>query len=54
MFNFAFDSFQSFLYMDGHGIYVWSVFCIVIISISGMFIFYNRKLLNLSKKHSNE
>jgi len=54
MFNFAFDSFDSFIYMDGHGIYVWSVFCIVIISLVSMFMFYKNQLIKLKKKHINE
>ena len=54
MFNFAFDSFDSFIFMDGHGIYVWSVFCIVIISLVSMFMFYKNQLKKLKKKHINE
>jgi len=54
MFNFAFDSFDSFIYMDGHGMYVWSVFCIVIISLVSMFMFYKNQLKKLKKKHINE
>tara|TARA_B100000768_G_scaffold170677_1_gene177276 strand:+ start:3732 stop:3896 length:165 start_codon:yes stop_codon:yes gene_type:complete len=54
MFNFAFDSFDSFIFMDGHGIYVWSVFCIVIISLISMFMFYKNQLKKLKKKHINE
>ena len=54
MFNFAFDGFDSFIFMDGHGIYVWSVFCIVIISLISMFMFYKNQLKKLKKKHINE
>jgi heme exporter protein D len=54
MFNFAFDNLNSFFYMDGHGIYVWSVFFIVIISTSLMFIFYKNELRKIRKKIIDE
>ena len=54
MFNFAFNSFNDFIYMDGHGIYVWSVFCIVIVSVISMFMFYKNELKKLQKKHFYE
>ena len=54
MFNFAFDNLNSFFYMDGHGIYVWSVFFIVIISTTFMFIFYKNELRKIRKKINDE
>lgn len=54
MFNVAFDSFSGFIVMDGHGVYVWSVFFIVIISLISMFVFYKNELKKLKKKHFNE
>ena len=54
MFNFAFDNLNSFFYMDGHGIYVWSVFFIVIISTTFMFIFYKNELIKIRKKINDE
>ena len=54
MFNFAFDNLNSFFYMDGHGIYVWSVFFIVIISTTFMFIFYKNELRKIRKKIIDE
>ena len=47
MFNFAFDNLNSFFYMDGHGIYVWSVFFIVIISMSFIMSYYTFKSKSL-------
>jgi len=40
--------------MDGHGIYVWSVFFIVIISTTFMFIFYKNELRKIRKKINDE
>ncbi len=54
MFKFAFTDLNQFMYMEGHGIYVWSVFSIVIISLVLAFIFYNKQLKKIKRKHSNE
>lgn len=54
MFNFAFNSFSNFVAMDGHGVYVWSVFFIVVISLISMFIFYRNELNKIKKKYFNE
>ena len=45
MFNFAFNSFEEAIYMNGHGIYVWIVLFIVV---SGITIFF----YDLQKKNS--
>ena len=44
MFNFAFNSFYEALYMNGHGLYVWSVVILVLISLLGFFIGYTVKI----------
>tara|TARA_B100000902_G_scaffold27435_1_gene33018 strand:- start:3233 stop:3397 length:165 start_codon:yes stop_codon:yes gene_type:complete len=54
MFNFAFTDLNSFIHMDGHGIYVWSVFFIVIVSLTLMFAFYNNQLKKIKRKIINE
>ena len=38
MFNFAFNSFNDFIYMDGHGIYVWSAFAFTLLSFAILYI----------------
>ena len=50
MFNFAFNSFNEAIYMNGHGIYVWSVLVIVILSLLIFFIAYYLKIKNIKKK----
>ena len=50
MFNFAFNSFNEAIYMNGHGIYVWVVLAIVIVCLIGAFGHYKIKLRELKKK----
>ena len=50
MFNFAFNSFNEALYMNGHGIYVWSVLAIVFISLMYFFVSYWLKIKKFKKK----
>jgi|TARA_B100000767_G_C19471300_1_gene412225 heme exporter protein D len=50
MFNFAFISLQDFLLMDGHGIYVWSVYLIALTIIATSFQITYFKLRSLKKK----
>jgi heme exporter protein D len=33
-----FDSLQALLFMDGHGIYVWSTYLVVVVVLSGLLI----------------
>ena len=44
MFNFAFNSFEEAIYMNGHGIYVWIVLFIVVSCITIFFITYRKKI----------
>jgi hypothetical protein len=55
MFNIQFNSIAEAFLMQSqngqnHGIYVWSVFLIVALSISIAFIFYNQKIKATAKK----
>jgi heme exporter protein D len=50
MFNFAFNSFYEALYMNGHGVYVWSVVILVFISLLGSFIAYTVKIKKIKDK----
>jgi heme exporter protein D len=50
MFNFAFTSLQDFLTMNGHGIYVWSVYSITLVIIAISFQVTRHKLRVLKKK----
>ena len=50
MFNFAFNSIGEAIYMNGHGIYVWSVVALVLISLLSFFIGYSLKIKKLKKK----
>ena len=50
MFSFVFNSFDEAIYMNGHGIYVWSVLIIVTISLSIFFIIYSSKIKKIKKK----
>ena len=50
MFNFAFNSFYEALYMNGHGLYVWSVVILVFISLLGFFIGYTVKIKKIKDK----
>lgn len=44
MSNFAFSTLQDFFIMDGHGIYVWSVYLVSLTLIVISFKVTNRKL----------
>lgn len=44
-----FDSIQQLIYMDGHGAYVWTAFCISVVVMLGMVI----KPLRQTKKEFN-
>ena len=55
MFNIQFNTLAEALLMQSqngqnHGIYVWSVFLIVVLCISITFIFYKFKIKEISKK----
>ena len=50
MFDFAFNSFYEAIYMNGHGIYVWSVADIVCVSLLFFFILYSSKIKQIKKK----
>tara|TARA_B100001029_G_scaffold70981_1_gene57793 strand:+ start:206 stop:373 length:168 start_codon:yes stop_codon:yes gene_type:complete len=50
MFEFAFLSFKEAIYMNGHGIYVWSVIGIVVLIISCTFLNYKNKIKKIKKK----
>ena len=50
MFNFAFNSFDEAIYMNGHGVYVWSVVVIVILSFLIFFFAYRSKIKQIKKK----
>ena len=50
MFDLAFNSICVSIYMNGHGIYVWSDVIMVLISLLSIFIGYNLKIKKLKKK----
>jgi|TARA_X000000368_G_C22892520_1_gene650314 Heme exporter protein D len=50
MFNLAFDNFNEILDMDGHGIYVWSVYLIGISIIFLSFLIAKKRILDIQKK----
>ena len=50
MFEFAFNSFYEAIYMNGHGIYVWSVLAIVCVSLLFFFTLYSSKIKQIKKK----
>ncbi len=50
MFNLAFDNFNEILYMDGHGIYVWSVYLIGISIIFLSFLIAKKRIVDIQKK----
>ncbi len=50
MFNFAFNSLYEAIYMNGHGIYVWSVVALVMISLISFFVLYDKKIKKFKKK----
>ena len=51
MSDLAFENLNEIIFMDGHGIYVWSVFFIVIVSLTLMFAFYNNQLKKIKKNN---
>ena len=50
MFDFAFNSLNEAIYMNGHGIFVWSVLVIVILSFLIFFFAYRYKIKQIKKK----
>ena len=50
MFNLAFDNFNEILNMDGHGIYVWSVYLIGISIIFLSFLIAKKRIVDIQKK----
>ena len=50
MFNLAFDNFNEILDMDGHGIYVWSVYLIGISIIFLSFLIAKKRIVDMQKK----
>tara|TARA_B100001113_G_scaffold75189_1_gene58649 strand:+ start:3936 stop:4103 length:168 start_codon:yes stop_codon:yes gene_type:complete len=50
MFDFAFKSAKEALYMEGHGIYVWSVVIVVSFCLIYAFIHYKIKLKKFKKR----
>ena len=50
MFSFVFNSFDEAIYMNGHGLYVWSVVILVFISLLGFFIGYTVKIKKIKDK----
>jgi heme exporter protein D len=50
MFNLAFNNFKEILDMDGHGIYVWSVYSIGIAMIFLSFLIAKKRIKDIQKK----
>ena len=50
MFDLAFDSINEIVNMDGHGIYVWSVYSIGISMIFLSFLIANKRIKDIQKK----
>ena len=50
MFEFAFSSVREAIHMNGHGVYVWTVFLIVITNITNFFINYKKKINKIKNK----
>ena len=50
MFDFPFKSIEEALYMNGHGIYVWSVVIVVAFCLTFAFIHYKIKLKEFRKR----
>tara|TARA_B100001758_G_C17818823_1_gene308273 strand:+ start:155 stop:322 length:168 start_codon:yes stop_codon:yes gene_type:complete len=50
MFNSAFKSVEEAIYMNGHGIYVWSAVAIVTFCLVCSFMYYKIKIKRLKKK----
>ena len=53
MFNFSFIDFHDFLTMDGHGIYVWTVYLVAFTLIAGSFLIVRHKLNIFKRKLEN-
>jgi heme exporter protein D len=53
MFDFSFTDFQDFLIMDGHGIYVWTVYLVTSALIVVSFLIVRHKLNVLKRKLEN-
>ena len=53
MFNFSFTDFHDFLTMDGHGIYVWTVYLVTFALIAVSFLIVRRKLNIFKRKLEN-
>ena len=51
--NFSFTDFQDFLTMDGHGIYVWTVYLVASILIAVSFLIVRHKLNVFKRKLEN-
>tara|TARA_B100000963_G_scaffold360982_1_gene394189 strand:+ start:1206 stop:1361 length:156 start_codon:yes stop_codon:yes gene_type:complete len=50
MIEFAFNSIEEAIYMNGHGIYVWIVVIIVFFSLTYAFIYYENKISKIRNK----
>tara|TARA_B100000214_G_C23683178_1_gene497354 strand:+ start:295 stop:471 length:177 start_codon:yes stop_codon:yes gene_type:complete len=50
MFDLAFDSINEIVNMDGHGIYVWSVYLIAILIIIVSFVIARKRIKNFRSK----
>tara|TARA_B100001113_G_scaffold333474_1_gene311356 strand:+ start:351 stop:527 length:177 start_codon:yes stop_codon:yes gene_type:complete len=50
MFNLAFENFNEFLDMDGHGVYVWSVYLIGASLIFLSFFIAKKRINDIRKK----
>tara|TARA_B100000676_G_C17919293_1_gene754535 strand:- start:460 stop:636 length:177 start_codon:yes stop_codon:yes gene_type:complete len=50
MFNLAFENFNEILDMDGHGIYVWSVYLIGAFLIFLSFLIAKKRISDIRKK----
>tara|TARA_B100000965_G_scaffold345952_1_gene317024 strand:- start:376 stop:552 length:177 start_codon:yes stop_codon:yes gene_type:complete len=50
MFNLAFENFNEILYMDGHGIYVWSVYSIGTFLIFLSFLIAKKSIRDIQQK----
>ena len=53
MFDFSFTDFQDFLTMDGHGIYVWTVYLVAFALIAVSFLIVRHKLNVFKRKLEN-
>ena len=53
MFDFKFNSIDDFIYMDGHGIFVWSVFALFVLSLLIFFRYFMQALKKIQKRLNN-